>query len=411
LSVFINSINVIFIHKYVNIEKGGCVLEIELVLLLFGIIGMVVFSILGVSAGLKKDNKAKKKNFILSGVSLVAVIIAIIIASGSTQPTSSSVTEKTKETKKEKPLSLTMQIYSGNVEHDRKEANISGITDRGARVTVNGESIEVDDEGRFSRPFPLKDGKNDFTVLISKGGQEEIKNITINRETAEQMNTRLAAEENARKEAEAKKKAAEEAEKQKSDEEKEQSESEEIIEEVLKLSKQEMLEKIGELIDLKQAFDTGSYVKGEIPKGEYAFISFEGSGQYYSEEDPAGNIIDNENFDSFGYVYVHDAGNIETEGALISVNAFKSLGVSGAKEIYEIMNDVENYKDSAWYKVGTDIKPGQYVIESYGEGYVAVMTGPVGKSEIVDNENFNGKHMVNVKAGQYLNISNGVISQ
>jgi Glucodextranase, domain B len=386
-------------------------LELELVLLFLGIIGILVFTTLGVIAVFKKNNNARKKNFILSGISLVVIIIAIIIASEPAQPTSSSVTDKTKETKKEKPLTLTMHIHSGNVDHDRKEANISGITNKGAKVTVNGESIEVDNDGGFSRPFPLKDGKNDFTVLVSKGEQEEIRNITINKETEEQMKTRLVAEENARKEAEAKKKAEEEADKTNSDEEKEESEIDEIIEEALKPTKQEMFEKIGDLIDSKQAFDTGSYVKGEISKGEYAFITFEGSGQYYSEEDPAGNIIDNENFDSFGYVYVHDAGNIETQGALISVNAFKSLGVSGAKEIYEIMNDVEDYKDSAWYKVGTDIKPGQYVIESYGEGYVAIMAGPVGKSDIIDNENFNGKHMVNVKTGQYLNISNGVISK
>jgi hypothetical protein len=198
------------------------------------------------------------------------------------------------------------------------------------------------------------------------------------------------------------------------DENTEEETSEEITEEeeeVVLTPSEEMFQKIGALIESKQAFDTGSYVKGEIPKGEYAFISFEGSGQYYGEEDPAGNIIDNENFDSFGYVYVHDAGNIETQGALISVNAFKTLGVSGAKEIYEIMNEVEDYKDSGWYKVGTDIPQGKYVVESYGEGYVAAMAGPVGKSDIIDNENFNGKHMVNVTAGQYLNISNGFISQ
>jgi membrane protein implicated in regulation of membrane protease activity len=191
----------------------------------------------------------------------------------------------------------------------------------------------------------------------------------------------------------------------------ETTEAEVAEEEVVLSPREEMFQKIGALIESKQAFDTGSYIKGEIPKGEYAFISFEGSGQYFGEEDPSGNIIDNENFDSFGYVYVHDAGNIETQGALISVNAFKTLGVSGAKQIYEIMNEVEDYKDSGWYKVGTDIPAGKYVVESYGEGYVAAMAGPVGKSEIVDNENFNGKHMVNVTAGQYLNISNGFISQ
>jgi hypothetical protein len=188
-------------------------------------------------------------------------------------------------------------------------------------------------------------------------------------------------------------------------------EDEETEVEVPKTPQQQIVDNIMGLIDTKQAFDSGSYIKGEIPVGEYAFISFNESGKYYSEKDTAGNIIDNENFDSFGYVYVHDVGNIETQGVLINIAAFKTLGVTSAKEIYETMNNVQNYKESAWYKVGVDIQPGQYVIESYGEGYVGIMAGPVGKSDIVDNEIFNGKHMVTVSAGQYLKVSRGVISQ
>lgn len=174
---------------------------------------------------------------------------------------------------------------------------------------------------------------------------------------------------------------------------------------------EEMFTKLTGLIDEGKAIDTGSYIQGDIPKGEYAFITFEGSGQYYSEEDQAGNIIDNENFESFGYVYVHDKGNIETMGALVSVDALKNLGVSGAKELYEIMNDVEDFTGSAWYKVGADIEPGQYVIESIGEGYAAIMSGPVGNNEIVDNNIFNGRYSVNVSEGQYLVVSKGEIKK
>lgn len=168
-----------------------------------------------------------------------------------------------------------------------------------------------------------------------------------------------------------------------------------------------MFDKVIGLMDSKEAFDTGSYIKGDIPAGEYAFVSFEGSGQYYSEEDSAGNIIDNENFDSFGYVYVHEAGNIQTDGVLIQVGAFKKLGIKSAKEIYEKLNNVSDYRESAIYKVGTDIAPGAYTIESYGEGYVEVMSGPIGNSDIVDNEIFNGKYSVTVQAGQYLKVSQG----
>ena len=168
-----------------------------------------------------------------------------------------------------------------------------------------------------------------------------------------------------------------------------------------------MFDKVINLTEAQDAFDSGSYVKGDIPKGEYAYVTFDGSGQYYSEEDGAGNIIDNENFDSFGYVYVHEAGNLKTDGVLIKVSALEGLGVSGAKEVYEKLNNVSDYKESAMYKVGTDIAPGTYSIESFGEAYVEIMSGPVGNSSIVDNENFKGKYSVNVSAGQYLKISRG----
>lgn len=175
----------------------------------------------------------------------------------------------------------------------------------------------------------------------------------------------------------------------------------------LKTAKEIITESVNGLTKSKDAFDAGSYIKGDIPLGEYVFMPFGGSGQYYSEEDSAGNIIDNENFDSFGYIYVHGVGNIQTRGVLIKVGAFEKLGVKSAKELYEKLNSVADYKDSAMYKVGVDIAPGTYTIESYGQGYVEVMSGPVGDSDIIDNENFNGKYSVNVSTGQYLKISGG----
>ncbi|MEN1967871.1 hypothetical protein WMZ97_07275 [Lentibacillus sp. N15] len=173
---------------------------------------------------------------------------------------------------------------------------------------------------------------------------------------------------------------------------------------------EKILAKLIALMDEEKAFDTGSYVEGDIPKGEYAFVKFDGSGEYYSEEDSAGNIIDNENFSSFGYVYVHGAANLTTQGVLVHVDAFDDLEVSGAKEIYELLNNKEDYQEAGMYKIGYDLKPGDYTIESYGQGYVAVLTGPVGDNEIVNNENFNGKFNVSVSDGHYLEISRGVIA-
>lgn len=172
-----------------------------------------------------------------------------------------------------------------------------------------------------------------------------------------------------------------------------------------------MLLKISDLIDDKLAFDTGDYINGDIPSGEYAFVKFSGSGSYYSEEDASGNIIDNENFDSFGYVKVHGVGNITTQGALINISAFEQLGVTSAKEIYQILNSQENYNQSGYYKIGTDIPAGKYVLESIGSGYYAIMSGPVGNSDIVDNDNFNGRTEINVRDGQYLKISRVQITQ
>jgi hypothetical protein len=193
--------------------------------------------------------------------------------------------------------------------------------------------------------------------------------------------------------------------------EEEEEAADEAQKEVEKTPQQKMLEGISALFASKQAFDTGSYIKGDIPPGEYAFVSFAGSGKYYSENDASNNIIDNNNFDSFGYVYVHGAGNIETQGVLVSTAAFPTLGVTGSKQIYEILNNVTDFKEAGFYKVGTDIPAGSYVLESYGDGYAAVLAGPIGKSDIVDNELFNGRYSVNVSNGQYLQMTNSKITQ
>lgn len=165
-----------------------------------------------------------------------------------------------------------------------------------------------------------------------------------------------------------------------------------------------MLVNIVALMGEKLAFDTGDYQKGDVPAGEYAFVKFKGAGSYYEEEDPAGNILDNENFDSFGYVKIHGKGDITTRGVLINITAFDRLGVSSAKEIYEKLNDTSNYFDAGYYKVGVDIPAGTYTVESYGSGYYAILSGPVGSSDIVKNDNFNGKKTVTVRKGQYLEI-------
>ncbi|MBR3511442.1 MAG: hypothetical protein IKN74_00610 [Clostridia bacterium] len=173
---------------------------------------------------------------------------------------------------------------------------------------------------------------------------------------------------------------------------------------------EKMILKLGDLIKEGKVFDTGSYIAGEIPPGEYAFIKYK-NGQYYSEEDKAGNIIDNENFDSFGYVKVHGTGNITTRGILIKIDAIQELGVSNAKEVFEKLNDIEDYNQGGYYKIGLDLPAGTYIVESIGgRGYYAIKSGPIGDSNIVKNNNFDGKKTVIVKEGQYLEVSRSTIT-
>lgn len=174
--------------------------------------------------------------------------------------------------------------------------------------------------------------------------------------------------------------------------------------------KEKMISKVSELMEKDLAFDVGNYIAGDIPKGEYAFIGINSS-KYYCEKDAAGNIIDNENFQSFGYVYVHGLGNVETRGVLVSVNAFAELGVTGAKQLYEIINEQSDYTQSGMYKIGVDIPAGTYTVESIGSGYFALLTGPVGNYDIINNDNFTGRSQVSTKNGQYLELSRAMISE
>ena len=194
-------------------------------------------------------------------------------------------------------------------------------------------------------------------------------------------------------------------------EEKDSKDIEKVETPVLTEAQKKVLEVAKLIEDSDLAFDTGSYIAGDIPVGEYAFIRLGDGGQYYCEKDMAGNIVDNENFDSFGYVKVHGVGNLTTHGVLGSVKAFEKIGVASAKELEEKINSIENYNQGGYYKVGVDILAGTYVIESIGEnGYYSKNTGPIGDSKIIDNDNFDGKVSVNLSNGQYIDVSRAIIT-
>lgn len=155
-------------------------------------------------------------------------------------------------------------------------------------------------------------------------------------------------------------------------------------------------------------FGTGTFERGAIPAGEYVFLVLSEDNGYYEEDDASGSILANQNFDSFGYVTVNGAGNVKIRGALISANTMSRLGVSGAKELYEKLHYASvgsGYNQSGIYKVGADISEGTHTIKSLGgSGYYAVLSGPVGKNEIIINDNLSGSATVELMEGQYLEL-------
>ncbi len=49
---------------------------------------------------------------------------------------------------------------------------LSGVVERGARVRVEGASVEVDGEGLFRIPVPVREGPNAFTLSVARPGGE-----------------------------------------------------------------------------------------------------------------------------------------------------------------------------------------------------------------------------------------------
>jgi hypothetical protein len=176
--------------------------------------------------------------------------------------------------------------------------------------------------------------------------------------------------------------------------------------------KTKLMKAILALVDEGKAFDTGTYSMGEIPIGEYAFIPVTSGSNYYSEEDASGNIVDNANFSSFGWVYINGVGNINTKGVLVRADDFATLNVTSAKEMYTILNDMPaDYNQGGYYKVGVDIPTARYRLSAIGGmGYVSINSGAVGKSNIVDNESFDGNYDINAVNGQFVEVSRATIS-
>lgn len=62
------------------------------------------------------------------------------------------------------------------------------------------------------------------------------------------------------------------------------------------------------------------------------------------------------------------------------------------------------------YKVGVDLQPGEYKINSPGDGYDAITTNSRHTlNSIVSNDNFTGNKYVTVEDGQYLELKNATL--
>ena len=144
----------------------------------------------------------------------------------------------------------------------------------------------------------------------------------------------------------------------------------------------------------------GMYKVGpDVSAGEYLLYSDGGSAYFQVSKDSSGSlesIIANDNFQGTRYVTVK-------EGQYIELRSSKMLPVKEAP-VQEPQNG--QYKDGM-YKVGRDIKAGEYKVVSSGStAYYEVASNSGGGIEsIVSNDNFEGEKYITIKDGQYIKLN------
>jgi hypothetical protein len=80
----------------------------------------------------------------------------------------------------EPPALVVESPYSGRTEDSA--VNVTGRTDVGAALTINGVAVAVDDKGRFRLTMPLRYGDQNITVVASDiAGNEAAVNLQITR--------------------------------------------------------------------------------------------------------------------------------------------------------------------------------------------------------------------------------------
>ena len=81
----------------------------------------------------------------------------------------------------DKPPALTLQAPNADsISVDTADYDVSGTTDKGVSVTVNGHIAMVDNDGKFKQKVQLSSGKNEIEVLAtSAAGNQTKKTVTI----------------------------------------------------------------------------------------------------------------------------------------------------------------------------------------------------------------------------------------
>lgn len=146
--------------------------------------------------------------------------------------------------------------------------------------------------------------------------------------------------------------------------------------------------------------NAGMYKVGkDITAGEYIIYSSGNAIAYYQvAKDSTGtheSIITNDNFTGTRYVTVSD-------GQYLEFRSSNMLPLSKAP----VQQPVNGNYVSGMYKVGRDIKAGEYKVAADGaQAYYEVRKDSKGGIEgIVTNDNFQGEKYITVKNGQYIKL-------
>jgi hypothetical protein len=147
------------------------------------------------------------------------------------------------------------------------------------------------------------------------------------------------------------------------------------------------------------AIEEGMYKVGsELPAGEYVLIT-DSQGYFQIDQDSTGemeSVLSNGIFTNRSIITVKDGQYI----------TFKSATAYPYKKApkYE---PTDNILESGMYKVGHDLKPGEYKVTAEGQGYMEVAKNSTHQIDsVLSNDIFNGQKYIKVKTGQYIKLNN-----